>query len=85
MSRRIATSGIRSWDDIMSKALGAVAALLAGLGLSAPVAAQVVAADAWNGDSSPCQPMAGQVELDGYLQQVVAGLPAAGWLLADGG
>ncbi|MGT2433555.1 hypothetical protein ACU4GI_02040 [Cupriavidus basilensis] len=54
----------------MGKALGAVAALLAGLGLSVPAAAQM-AADAWNGYSSPCQQMAGQVEIDGYLQQVV--------------
>jgi len=54
----------------MGKALGVVAALLAGLGLSVPAAAQM-AADAWNGYSSPCQQMAGQVEIDGYLQQVV--------------
>ncbi|MDR3382352.1 hypothetical protein [Cupriavidus basilensis] len=70
----------------MSKALGAVAALLAGLGLSAPAAAQAVAADAWNGDSSPCQQMAGQVEIDGYVQQVV-GLaclqPDGSWQMVD--
>jgi surface antigen len=52
----------------MGKALGAVAALLAGLGLSVPAAAQM-ATDA--GYSSPCQQMTGQVEVDGYVQQVV--------------
>ncbi|MGO4156073.1 hypothetical protein [Cupriavidus sp. YAF13] len=70
----------------MSKALGAVAALLAGLGLSAPAAAQAVAADAGSGYSSPCQQMAGQVEIDGYLQQVV-GLaclqPDGSWQMVD--
>ncbi|AJG24014.1 hypothetical protein [Cupriavidus basilensis] len=70
----------------MNKALGAVAALLAGLGLSASAAAQAVAADAWNGYSSPCQQMAGQVEIDGYLQQVV-GLaclqPDGSWQMVD--
>lgn len=54
----------------MGKALGAVAALLAGLGLSVPAAAQM-ATDAGNVYSSPCQQMTGQVEVDGYVQQVV--------------
>ncbi|MFJ1256866.1 hypothetical protein [Cupriavidus sp. CuC1] len=71
----------------MGKALGAVAALLAGLGLCVPAAAQMAAAGAWDTDGVPCQEVVGQAEIRGVLQQVV-GLaclqPDGTWQIVEG-